>query len=377
MPFPAFLAVLLAATLTVSGLSWHRVVVDAEEADRIGRLALAEGTACLGADAALRDDCVPPFGDLVTPHPAVSRDRFQRSRWHRCLTGLGTTRFTVCRFGSATAGVHVVLFGDSHALQWLPALNAIAEARHWRITTLLRASCPPSPARLQLPDRTGTELCHRWSTRAVARILSDDSVDLVVTTGMNNKRWRKEGGLDRYRTGVTAYRRTWERLLAGGRRTVLVIRDTPVPLPDVQSCVARADSPAECRRARRAATSQPVWRGRQDPLVAAVEEAANPRIRLADLTDAFCGADACDPVIGNVLVYADKNHVTETYARTLVPLLTDHLRAALRPASAVPETAARPGSGSSAFRRSSGAAAAGAPALRGRPASHRRRGPPR
>jgi hypothetical protein len=35
----------------------------------------------------------------------------------------------------------------------------------------------------------------------------------------------------------------------------------------------------------------------------------------------FCGAQVCEPIIGNVLVYRDDDHITSTYIRTLTPLL--------------------------------------------------------
>ncbi|NKX52047.1 hypothetical protein HER39_16030 [Arthrobacter deserti] len=50
--------------------------------------------------------------------------------------------------------------------------------------------------------------------------------------------------------------------------------------------------------------------------------------RVVDLSDAFCGRQVCPMVIGNVLLYADKNHVTVTYMRTLVPRLEQRLLAA-------------------------------------------------
>src|SRR3954468_24500468 len=37
-----------------------------------------------------------------------------------------------CVFGDKASAVRVMLFGDSHAGMWLPALMPIAERRHWR-----------------------------------------------------------------------------------------------------------------------------------------------------------------------------------------------------------------------------------------------------
>src|SRR5690606_23320504 len=59
-------------------------------------------------------------------------------------------------------------------------------------------------------------------------------------------------------------------------------------------------------------------------------------VRYADLSDHICSAATCEPVIGKVLVYRDRNHITATYMKTLAPMLRTELMAALnevKPAS--------------------------------------------
>jgi SGNH domain (fused to AT3 domains) len=46
-------------------------------------------------------------------------------------------------------------------------------------------------------------------------------------------------------------------------------------------------------------------------------------VRFIDLSDYFCDRTTCPPVIGNVLVYRHRNHITATYVRTLAPMLQD------------------------------------------------------
>ena len=49
---------------------------------------------------------------------------------------------------------------------------------------------------------------------------------------------------------------------------------------------------------------------------------------MIDLTDFYCDASKCPVVIGGVDVYADNNHLTVTFARTLAPYLYRDLVAA-------------------------------------------------
>ena len=107
---------------------------------------------------------------------------------------------------------------------------------------------------------------------------------------------------------------------------------SPRPLGKMLTCVAAEPSGEGCQRSRVPATRRADnWSGRTDPMVAAVQASASPDVHLVDLTDAFCDARYCPAVIGNVLVYADSNHMTPTFARTLVPILHQRLSAVLGP----------------------------------------------
>jgi hypothetical protein len=39
----------------------------------------------------------------------------------------------------------------------------------------------------------------------------------------------------------------------------------------------------------------------------------------------ICGRQECPPVVGNVLVYLDTRHLTQSYAKTLTPYLGERL----------------------------------------------------
>jgi hypothetical protein len=70
----------------------------------------------------------------------------------------------------------------------------------------------------------------------------------------------------------------------------------------------------------------------------AVRAAAD--VQLLDLTDRFCSPEQCMPVVGNVMVYRDNNHITDTYARSLYPYIADALWPA---ADALAQRAGEPG----------------------------------
>lgn len=50
---------------------------------------------------------------------------------------------------------------------------------------------------------------------------------------------------------------------------------------------------------------------------------------LIDMTDLICPQGVCAPVIGNVLVYRDRTHITVTYLNTMADELEQRLTAVL------------------------------------------------
>ena len=54
------------------------------------------------------------------------------------------TEVPECVYGNPSSKTTVVLFGDSHVMQWFPALNELAKERNWRLVGLTKAACPPA-----------------------------------------------------------------------------------------------------------------------------------------------------------------------------------------------------------------------------------------
>ena len=63
----------------------------------------------------------------------------------------------------------------------------------------------------------------------------------------------------------------------------------------------------------------------------ATEPAAElePRVEVLDFSDHFCMGGTCPAVVGNVLVYRDKHHISDTYMGTLAPVFGQRIEKAL------------------------------------------------
>src|SRR5690606_34036360 len=65
--------------------------------------------------------------------------------------------------------------------------------------------------------------------------------------------------------------------------------------------------------------------GKREALPTASLELASkqyPALKLLDFDRYFCQGDSCPVVIGGVLVYRDKHHLTATYSRSMAPILS-------------------------------------------------------
>ena len=80
----------------------------------------------------------PPIGQLRDVPPEYDLpDGLHR---HKRSTA---TASRICRIGDRSSRKLIVLFGDSHALMWLPAVLEMARHDHWAVVPLVRLGCTP------------------------------------------------------------------------------------------------------------------------------------------------------------------------------------------------------------------------------------------
>ncbi|MEU0491478.1 acyltransferase family protein [Nocardiopsis sp. NPDC006139] len=215
----------------------------------------------------------------------------------------------VCDYGPDHAERTIALVGGSHAAHWFPALEAIAVENDWRLLNIVKGACLFTDAPQVYKGEPYTS-CAEWN-RGVMAELERLRPDTVFTTGTTTSLDASAGFGDEQI--VDGYVERWRELGEWGIE-VVAVRDTPRFGFDVPGCLAEAD-PADPD----ACTTEPE---RSLAPVSPLAEAALPaNVTVLDLTDLFCDADVCRPVIGNVLVYWDGSHIGSTFMRTLAPEL--------------------------------------------------------
>lgn len=219
-----------------------------------------------------------------------------------------------CSYGNEGGDKHVVLFGDSHAAQWLPALQEFAAVdERVEVASYTKSGCPAFGLSV-MRDAAPYASCDRWRSAAIAQIASDQP-DLVVISSatlyeLDGTSAREQAVV--WKTGVQS---TVEALTSAGSR-VLVIADTPrfdyVPAVCVAAHPRDLD---ECAGPRRSVI---------DDSIAAAERqgALDSGGRYVDLNNYICGPDECPMVIANLLVYRDEHHLTVPFVKYLSPALS-------------------------------------------------------
>ncbi|HEY0874437.1 MAG TPA: acyltransferase family protein [Vicinamibacterales bacterium] len=240
----------------------------------------------------------------------------------KCVTSGRSTEVKTCTFGSEQAGTTLVLFGDSHALQWFNAYQSLVESRGWRLVTVVKSGCSAYDYVRPSAPRSGEEAgCRDWRTAAVAEIIRIKPTMVIVGSATILLRWSVEENLELWRAGANRTFREFQH----ARIRVVAMRDTPWPRFDVPTCLARAMRnawyPGSCTFDRHDAVAEAIFEAER----AAARESGD--VGFLDMTDVLCDPDGCRTMRDGVVMYSDDHHLTGTFARSLAPVLGERLGA--------------------------------------------------
>ena len=316
-------AAVTVAVLAVPLAGLWRVGQEVRGAELAAQRALERTPPCFGAAA--RDGSTPGCRDwspgTVVPAPVAARAEPNAP----CAGVRREGPITMCGFGAPADPRRptVALVGDSHASHWRAAFDVVARRRAWHGESVTHTGCAFSAA-IKAAEPSVRAACSRW-VRAVPRWLArNPEIHTVILAGIAGGAVVPTDGRTRWATEVAGLRAAWGTLPRSVRR-IVVVRDTPRVRSETAGCVQGA---ADAGRAGRAVCAVPratALRGDPAVAVARTVRSAGRVARVVDLSDAFCDARRCFPVIGGALVYKDVHHLTAVFARTLAPLLDRRL----------------------------------------------------
>jgi peptidoglycan/LPS O-acetylase OafA/YrhL len=220
-----------------------------------------------------------------------------------------------CYFGNLRSDTTVALLGDSHANMWFPAILDFVEKHDWKLEVDVTAGCAGV-----LYHDSGECETHR---ELVFDRLARERPDFVVLVEYGRL------SLDR---GVTA--EGWQDALGATIRRVpdsrwIIFGESPRPGEG-------RDAADECV-AKHLGHVRTCEQSPQDPLFNHWVQMGRSVARstgsgFVDLTPVMCTETRCPVIDGNILVFGDENHVTDTFARYVSPRVVRAMDAATRAA---------------------------------------------
>jgi hypothetical protein len=247
----------------------------------------------------------------VTPNPFKAFD--DRPARDECLVPLGTRDQPDTCVDGPPDGVPAVLFGDSHAQQWLPVVQSIAKGNNWRLNQFTKAACPV--AALQPRDgRTDPFTksdCLGWREDSVNAIIALKPKYIVISSLSTY--------VPDYQEFKTAWDQTLSRLRATGAK-IIYLRDTPYPNKNMPECISGAtDNWSACDFDL---NNTP----RTEPIVTDQVRGQNLDIPVLDLNAYLCEDNKCRAVRNGTLLYRDDSHLTATAVKALLPAVQAQIR---------------------------------------------------
>lgn len=252
----------------------------------------------------------------LTPRPEEAADSLPPTTANGCHAGFTATTQGECVYGDPGATRSVVLFGDSHAEQWLPALDLLGKQQHWKVVSWTKAACPAGRLTVFNPslNRTYTE-CDTWRSETIARI-GAMAPDLVLVSQSENVASSSVAPAD----FAAATMQTIDDLHTAGATRVSYVQDIPTPGNDLPGCIAaHLDSATSCAYDLSTAYRYPDRHAAMAPALAA------GNVPTIDPAPLFCTDSRCPAIVGNVLVYRNESHMTVPYSQWLAPALAPTL----------------------------------------------------
>ncbi|MGV0369555.1 acyltransferase family protein [Corynebacterium aurimucosum] len=308
------------AALTVSAIALAAWAQPPVVSDSTASISESDTIDYPGPDALLNGVEVPPrdpvpnaLNPIESFYPASHADGCTALFEHEepILTHQRNTEDIPCAYGDLESARTMYLFGNSHADHILTTLDIVGRDQGIRIVPLLKMGCFPGGEPKRSDGHDYPE-CAAWTEAALEYMEANPATEgtFLISTQPAPGTMGPEQTPEGLRTVV-------ERLNSAGMR-VWGLRDTPWPRTsagplDVRDCVAAGgyvagDPLLDCGVER------------DDSLLAenpAVSALAGLDVTHLDLTNAMCGPERCPGVIGNVMVYRDSSHLTNTFAAML------------------------------------------------------------
>jgi peptidoglycan/LPS O-acetylase OafA/YrhL len=211
-----------------------------------------------------------------------------------CHANYGEIVSGECAYGDLSSNKIIVLYGDSHAAQWFPALEKLAKESEFKLVSLTKSACPAPEVRKVQSGAYKNADCFKWRENSIKR-MRELKPAAIILSGYQNFSVPEDFGS---RTDWWAQgQRIAFQNLRGISPKLIYISDTPHPSRDIPNCLA-SDGGETCDQ----------------------NEKSDPRISggfiKVDPTPWLC-TDKCPAVVNGVVAYRDASHISVDMSKSL------------------------------------------------------------
>ncbi|MGN6379435.1 MAG: acyltransferase family protein [Gaiellales bacterium] len=261
-------------------------------------------------------------GTDLTPTPSdLASDRWSNTAGCSVPFGAITTG-RICPMGDTSAARTIVLFGDSHAKMWMGPILDFARAQHWRVVPLMKDGCVSAEwTQLSATNQSGLYQqagpCRKWDTWALGVMRKLKPKAIVLGTNY---------GIDRYASAVSPLQAAGlsneVAALARVSPKVIVIQNPPNLSQDPVDCLLHSGATYGSCTYPYTSTLRSFYEQTGSAITGA-------HGTVLPTTQWFCARDHCPVVVGNIITYIDKTHVSLTYVNQLAGAFKHRLRQVL------------------------------------------------
>ncbi len=246
---------------------------------------------------------IPP--DVSPPVLRIGLDQ----KFSRCLQARADVTVKTCTFGDRTSRRTLVVFGDSHAMTWMPALDIYGRQVGYRVLTLYKTACAiPS---LEIVALVGPyPQCAAWRANALRYIQALRPAAVVTASSR----------------AFTTFDAHW---LAALRTTMVALKKAGAPVVEIGRYPALSQDPRLCLTRPHADPSSCTGSfsaGNEDRAERTVVEGVG--VKSIDIEPWYCADGRCPAIIDKRIAYGDRDHLGPQYVTDLEPLLAASLQVA-------------------------------------------------
>lgn len=220
-----------------------------------------------------------------------------------CHANYAQTNSANCEYADLESDKVMVLYGDSHAAQWFPALFEIANRSGYKLVSLTKSACPSVETIRK--DQGGFKMsrCAQWRKNTVERIRQLQPDVLIMSSFQyyaqppqfgDRGKWWDDG------------QRKLIRDVSDSSSQLIYITDTPHPMRDIPACLTK-NSISKCNTSQRS------------------ENLSISGFKVVDPNPWLC-SNVCPAVKDGVVAYRDASHISVDMSIALIPRLTQALR---------------------------------------------------